>query len=233
MPLQDHFHPPLSLRRHWHSFHNAWATYLSSDLNKKLPAGYFAEPNVQFGIEIDVATFAEPGVVSFEGPGWTPPAPVQTLPFTLVGDIVEVAIYSSTGGPTLAGAVELVSPANKDQPESRDAFLCKCQSYLQHGIGLVIADVVTERRSSFHNELLARIAATSARLIEADLYAAAYRPLRQDNDVTLQVWQEGLAIGQALPTMPLWLRGGLCLSVDLEATYERTCKEQRISVLGA
>jgi hypothetical protein len=29
-------------------------------------------------------------------------------------------------------------------------------------------------------------------------------------------------------TTPLWLRGGLCLPVELEATYERTCIEQRI-----
>jgi hypothetical protein len=33
MPLRDHFHPPLSTRRYWHSFHQAWATYLASDLN--------------------------------------------------------------------------------------------------------------------------------------------------------------------------------------------------------
>lgn len=38
MPLLDHIHPPLSLRRHWHSFHNAWATYLSADINRRLPA---------------------------------------------------------------------------------------------------------------------------------------------------------------------------------------------------
>ena len=60
MPLLDHFHPPLSERRHWHSFHNSWATYLSSQLNTLLPAGYFAEANVQFGVEIDVAAFQEP-----------------------------------------------------------------------------------------------------------------------------------------------------------------------------
>ena len=59
MSLQDHFGPPLGLRRHWHAFHNAWATYISSDLNARLPEGYFAEPNVQFGIEIDVAAFEE------------------------------------------------------------------------------------------------------------------------------------------------------------------------------
>ena len=61
MPLLDHFHPPLSERRHWHSFHNSWATYLSSQLNTLLPAGYFAEANVQFGVEIDVAAFEETG----------------------------------------------------------------------------------------------------------------------------------------------------------------------------
>jgi hypothetical protein len=54
MSQQDHFRPPLSARRHWHAFHNAWATYLASHLNETLPEGYFAEPNVQFGIEIDV-----------------------------------------------------------------------------------------------------------------------------------------------------------------------------------
>ncbi|MEQ9369007.1 MAG: hypothetical protein RIG63_08235 [Coleofasciculus chthonoplastes F3-SA18-01] len=59
MGLLDHFHPPLSNRRHWHAFHNAWATYIASDLNRQLPEGYFAEPNVQFGIEIDVAAFKE------------------------------------------------------------------------------------------------------------------------------------------------------------------------------
>lgn len=49
MPLLDHFHPPLSQHRHWHAFHNAWATYIAEELNLNLPRGYFAEPNVQFG----------------------------------------------------------------------------------------------------------------------------------------------------------------------------------------
>ncbi len=31
--LRDHFRPPLSTRRHWHAFHNGWATFLAEDLN--------------------------------------------------------------------------------------------------------------------------------------------------------------------------------------------------------
>ena len=36
MGLLDHFRPPLSERRHWHAFHNAWATYLAEDVNSVL-----------------------------------------------------------------------------------------------------------------------------------------------------------------------------------------------------
>jgi len=64
MALQDHFRPPLSVRRHWHAFYKAWATYISSDLNQRLPEGYFTEANVQFGIAIDVATCEEAGTLS-------------------------------------------------------------------------------------------------------------------------------------------------------------------------
>src|SRR5947209_40980 len=92
MPLLDHFHPPLSERRHGHSFHNSWATYLSSQLNALLPEGYFAEANVQFGVEIDVAAFEE---------GAAPP-PQASLPLELPGAVVEVAVFSRTGGPLLA-----------------------------------------------------------------------------------------------------------------------------------
>src|SRR5438105_9286649 len=118
--LLDHFRPPLSIRRHWHAFHHAWATYLASDLNQRLPEGYFAEPNVQFGIEIDVATFEETMHHSPHGVGagstavglqevWTASAPTLTIPIDLADGVVEVLVYNQEAGPTLAGAIELVS----------------------------------------------------------------------------------------------------------------------------
>src|SRR5438477_3195905 len=110
MPLLDHFHPPLNLRRHWNAFHHAWATYISSDLNRILPEGYFAEPNIRFGIEIDVATFDEGnGKLRALFTDWTPPAPLMTVPFTMIADLVEVKVFAGAEGPTLAGAIELVS----------------------------------------------------------------------------------------------------------------------------
>jgi hypothetical protein len=238
MPLQDHFCPPLSIRRHWHAFHNAWATYLAADLNQRLPAGYFAEANVQFGIEIDVAAFEEPtsgspgiGVDSQGGGtigGWTAPSPTLTVPISTLTDVVEVVVFSQEGGPTLAGAIELVSPANKDRPAHRDAFVFKCAAYVQQGIGLIVVDVVTDRRANLHAELLTRLRVGKAEFREIELYAAAYRPVKREEQTNLEIWLETLAVGKPLPTMPLWLRGGLSLPVELETTYDRTCREQRI-----
>ena len=223
--LLDHFHPPLRGRRHWHSFHNNWATYLAADLNARLPPNYFAEANAQFGIEIDIATFeVDAAGEAFEAT-WSPPSPTMTLPLTLVTDVVEVLVFYNVGGPVLAGAVEFVSPANKDRPASREAFATKCQSYLQQAVGVIVVDVVTERRGSLHNHIVAGLDAT-APTSDADLYAAAYRPAADD---TLQIWHEPLGVGRPLPTMPLWLRSGPCLPADLQATYDRTCREQRIA----
>lgn len=230
MSLQDHFHPPLSLRRHWHSFHNAWATYVASDLNRILPEGYFAEPNVQFGIEIDVAAFDQESNGHTGPTGWTPPAPAMTIPFAVIGDLVEIQVFSAEGGPTLAGAIELVSPANKDRPERRNAFVSKCAAYLQQGLGLAMVDVVTERPWNLFDELVSALSLEPQSPWDVDLYAAAFHPVMPADSPHLEIWREELAVGQPLPTLPFWLRGGLCFRLDLEASYARTCQEHRLNV---
>ena len=240
MVLLDHFHPPLSQRRHWHAFHNAWATYIASDLNQRLPQGYFAEPNVQFGIEIDVATFEELISAEVDGsinaqPEWEPPTPSQTVPFQPAAEAVEISIFNSEAGLILTAAIELVSPANKERPSHQDAFVAKCQTYLQQGIGLVVVDVVTSRNANLHDALMTRIRAipgqASVEIAESSgntLYAVAYRVVKRTAQSNLDIWQEHLSVGDLLPTLPLWLHGKLCLPIDLNATYERTCREQRI-----
>jgi hypothetical protein len=223
MALQDHFHDPLRGRRHWQGFHHSWATLIALDLNRRLPERYFAEPSVQFGIEIDVSTWEEARepATAARGEsgggarrGWTPPAPTRTVPFTLVTDAVEVHVFDTQEGPVLVGAVELVSPANKDRPETREAFVAKCKALLQAGLGLVLVDIVTERKANLHADLLGGQP-------ESDLYAIAYRPVGHEDRSSLEIWSEALAVGSPLPTLPLWLRGGPCMPLDLESTYEQ------------
>ena len=137
-------------------------------------------------------------------------------------DVVEVLIYETSAGRVLAGGIELVSPANKDRQEHRDAFVSKCESKLRDGVALVVVDLVTSRYANLHNALLARIGYESAVSPNERLYAASYRPTARDEHTVLDIWKEPLSIGCSLPKLPLHLMDGPRLQVDLESTYEQT-----------
>lgn len=242
MPLFDHFHPPLQPRRHWTSFHSAWATFIASDFNRRLPENYVAEGTAKFGIEIDVATFRDATFSVSTENAWQPPTPTMTLAFTATTDIVEIQLIHFSGGPNLVGAIELVSPANKDRHATRDAFVSKCANYLQDGIGLIVVDIVTERKADLPNLLLERIGASPSAW-EAELFAVSYHPVQQEAsksvgrssekpERSLEIWPHELKVGSPLPTLPMCLKGGLVLPLDLEAIYMHTCRESRIPLNG-
>ena len=127
------------------------------------------------------------------------------------------------------GDLKLVSPANKDRAEHRQAFVSKCETYLHQGVGLIVVDIVTERTANLHNELMARLSQTAELSASGHLYASAYCVVEREQQPQLDIWQETLSVGQPLPTMPLWLRGIGCLPVELNETYERTCRELKIA----
>jgi hypothetical protein len=208
---------------------------LSEDLNDRLQPGYFAEPTVHFGIEIDVATWKENDATepAKRGYDWQPAAPTLTVPFVLATDIIEVLIFRQEGGPVLAGAIELLSPANKDRPASRDAFVSKCAAYLHEGVGLAIVDLVTDRHANLHYQLLQRLDPAFQPAIDADIYAGAYRPTEMSGQTSLEIWYEPLKLGGLLPTLPLWLRGGFFLPLFLEDTYHKTISKQKILANGS
>jgi hypothetical protein len=240
MPLLDHFHPPLSERRHWDSFHGGWAEAMALTLNQgQLPPRYFAEARVKLGrlMEIDVGTLDEEqdGVPGKSGNGvavWAPPRPAVRATLTAAPpDIFEVQVLDGSAGPRLVAAIELVSPANKDRPAHRRAFAVKCASYLHEEVGLVVVDVVTERHAGLHRELLDLLGVEPADQgpAAADLYAASYRTLPSADALVLESWLDPLALGATLPTLPLWIGPDLCLPLDLEATYAMACAARRIA----
>jgi hypothetical protein len=217
MPLLDHFRPPLSGEHHWESFHGAWAFEIMRTLNRRvLPPHCFAEAQVHVGSRVKMENSA-------------PPATSLVMP-AVFPDEIEIQVFHQSGGAILVGAIEFVSPANKDRPETRRAFTDKCASYLQQGIGLVVVDVVTERHANLHDELIRRLEqpATFAFPQPTPLYAVAYRPSRRDTGDQIEIWLSPLTLGQPLPTMPLALRGVATIPVDLVATYTATCEDSRL-----
>ena len=243
MPLLDHFRPPLSTQRHWESFHTTWASAIADALNEHwLPEGYFAEEQVHPAsrVEIDVATFDESearasaagptgGVATARPPVWSPPAPAMTMPLVFL-ERYEVAVFRTEGGPTLVAAVELVSPGNKDRPESRRGFAAKCAGYLQQGVSLVIVDVVTTRRANLHNELidLMQIGEDFRMPDQAILYGVGYRPRSDAEENWADVWPAELRLGESLPVLPLALTTEYAVPLDLEATYQDAVRRRRL-----
>lgn len=234
MPLLDHFLNRDESGILWASFHGAWANSIMAQLNRTLPKRYRALTQIHLGrhVEADVAEVdVSPAARSElpDGPAggvavkpWAPPAAALVLPAVFPDDIVVPVIDVEIRGFHPVAVVELVSPANKDRPETRRAFAAKSAAYLQRGIGLLTVDAVTERHFNLHNELMDLLRyPPTARMPDASwIYSVAYRPARRDETNQIEVWPTPFTIGQTLPIMPLALRGAMTVPVDLEAAYE-------------
>jgi hypothetical protein len=159
---------------------------------------------------------------------WAPPVATMSMP-AFFPDSIEVLVYDMESGYTLVGAVELVSPGNKDRVEARRGFAAKCAAYLQQGIGLIVVDVVTSRRGNPHNDLVDLLGVGPRfRISDEGLNAVAYRPIRRPNAERIDVWPAALAVGNSLPLLPLGLDKGLCVALDLEPTYREACQSSRL-----
>jgi hypothetical protein len=245
MPLFDHFKPGTKYDD-WEGVHNTWPAYITEDLNnRRLPAPYRATPRTHQGwaVEADVATFEEEEealeTAAEDGNGgvatavWAPPAPplVARIDFADL-DVFEVRVYDERRARTLVAAIELVSPANKDRPSHRRDFVAKCSAYLQQQVSVVVVDVVTERHDNLHAEFMQflDLEESFAAAVSSNLYAVAYRTRGKGKRQRMEMWPAALALGQALPVMPLWLATDLVVPIDLEPTYIATCKALRMPV---
>jgi hypothetical protein len=244
MPLLDHFAPGADFQLQcWESFHSTWANSIRDALHRQLPKRFLALVHVHLGrqVEADVAEFENVAISQSDnvngdaGEGgvatqtWAPPVARLLMP-ALFPDDIEVQVYDQRGGAHLVAVIELVSPANKDRPESRRAFAAKCAAYLQRGIGLIVGDIVTERRFNLHNEtvVLMGLEETFAMPDDAGVYAVAYRPTHRDDANYIETWPEPLVIGERLPVLPLALRGSMTIPLDLEATYTDARQRSRL-----
>jgi hypothetical protein len=241
MPLLDHFRSPVAALLQWNSFHSNWASRIADDLCERLPEPYRAEEHLGAagGVEIDIATYhgltepvngKNPNHTSEEANSWQPPTPLAIVP-NLLPESFEIQVVQVAHRQIVA-AIELISPANKDRPTERDAFVSKVRSYLHQGVCVLIVDVITGRSANLHNEL--SNAANWPERLELPatpaLYAATYRPVLRNGSAEVDVWTSSFQIGESLPTMPLRIYGDLFLPVELEQTYLEACRRRKIVV---
>ncbi len=122
-------------------------------------------------------------------------------------------------GHHLVALIEIVSPANKDRPTSVRDFVEKVHAALRHGCHVLLLDLFPHGLHDPHG-----------------MHAAVWEdldpeeePLPNDQPLSLasymagkipEAYVEPLAVGAALPEMPLFLETSWYLNVPLEATYE-------------
>jgi hypothetical protein len=242
MPLLDHFRKPVS-RIPWRSIHTGWISELAKRLNSLLPPGYIALDTMSIGggLEIDIGIEEEDeppspagsrrgGTAVATAPAlYTPPPATGTAQYEFP-DTIEIRVTNEESG-QLVGAVEFVSPGNKDRGAKRDMFLAKCLDYLAGGACVVVVDVISARRANLHNEIVARLGADNLTLPEeVSLYAATYRPIVREKKMNIDVWVNPLRIGEAIPTMPMRVVAGHFVPVELEDTYLAACRGRKLDV---
>ncbi len=93
----------------------------------------------------------------------------------------------------------------------------------------MIIDVVSNRRANLHNELVGLLDHPPEFLLpDVSEYAVSYQPIQRGDVAEINVWHEPLALGGRLPALPLPLDKGQCVRLNLEETYEKTCRRMRL-----
>jgi hypothetical protein len=242
MPLRDHFYPPLSRTSTYQEVHGQWPAVIVQQLGRLLPSNFIAGPHVHVGaqVEVDVATFEKESARLFGGVEnggvvtqlWAPPQPSLEVQ-TALGDFdeYEVRVYDAQRERRLVAAIELISPANKDRPEARSQFVAKCAALLRSGVCVVLVDIVTSKQFNLYSDLLSLIGERDPSLPDppSSTYAVSCRWHPRGIDYWLETWNHDLSPNQPLPNLPLWLEENLAISLDLEASYEQTCRDLRIA----
>lgn len=244
MPLRDHFRPPVEQPHSWDALHGGWPMVIVQKLFPQLPEGFVAAPSVHLGamFEIDVSAF-EPEVPEIRNREETdhrglatvpsaPPQPTLTLETELPDqDEYEVRIYDERHGRRLVAAIELISPSNKDRPESRRAFVAKAAALLQRSVCVSLIDIVTIRQYNLYADLLELAGGADPALGVSPpcVYAATIRGRKSPRGKSLlESWFYPLHLGAALPSLPVWLDVDVNITLPLEESYEETCRFLRI-----
>ncbi|WP_439630723.1 DUF4058 family protein [Gemmata sp.] len=243
MPLRDHFRPPVSKRASWEGLHGGWPMVIVQQLRKTLPPGFIASPSVRLGsfYEIDVATYEpDEAQASPRGNSWHGSNGATTVQWDASEPSVAIEVepdeeyeyavhvYDAEREQTLVAAIEIVSPANKDRPEKRNSFVAKCAALLRQGVSVCVVDLVTNRQFNLYTELMAFIGHGRKDPMSENppaTYAASCRWGPRGDKSRLETWSRVMTVGQPLPSLPLWLRADLAVTLDLEATYEQACHD--------
>lgn len=218
----------------FHDFHNSWIIHIKEALNEGLlPEGYYALSEQHAGMVItDILTLHS----------GTPPLELLPLPPATGGTLLAEAppnvrrkqsidpitlrrrtlAIRHVSGHRLIALLEIISPANKDRASSVEEFANKADSALRAGVHLLLIDLLPPSRydpQGMHGIIQQRL-----NPLEETYDLPADEPLTLASYVAgppVDVYLEHVAVGTALPEMPLFLDPDRYINVPLEVTYQQ------------
>jgi hypothetical protein len=212
----------------FHDFHQAWSIAIRNALNSGgLPKGYYAFAEQITGGPIpDVITLHSPKPTDRNGGGLAvAEAPPQArFQFAAEPDIYaakanRIAIHHPLG--EVVAVIEIVSPGNKSNHHAIRSLVEKSRMLLDQGIHLLVIDLFPpgpRDPQGIHKAIWDEIQDEPFELpADKPLTLAAYMggPLKK-------AYVEPVAVGDALPAMPIFLSTETYVHAPLEPTYQST-----------
>ena len=220
----------------WHDFHLSWLIEMRRALNGGvLPEGFYVQAERQASrYEADALMLEEASheiMGDVEPKGGDEGGAVATLApprLSVSREVGEEAAYAAKrrtlavrhqSGDRVVALIELTSPGNKDRFATVEAFVDKAIDAMAAGVHVGVVDLFPPRRHDAPGGLAGAVA-EEAKFGPLEppagkaLWIAAY-----EAGPAPRLWAEPLAVGDALPELPLFLAHDRYVNVPLESTY--------------
>lgn len=215
----------------FHHFHQAWTVQLTRALNKGiLPTGYFAmAEQVMDGMIPDVIAlerFPMPNGAPVERGGL---AVADAPPKTRFKSSVEADTYAEKANRIVireplgevVAVIEIVSPGNKCDDLALESFVKKSGQLIRRGISLLIVDLFPPTRrdpQGIHWAIWEQFCREPFELpSDKPLTVVAYA-----SGIERNAFIEAVAVGDELPSAPIFLSPDRYVPAPLESTYNET-----------
>ena len=224
----------------FHDFHQTWLAFMKVGLNDEvLPPGFYAQAERRFGAvgasenEADVLTLEMPAGDTFDtggGSGGTAllEAPPAASVETDLSILTELEYYAAKRSRLairrgvdhrIVALIEVASPGNKDRRGSVERFVDKAVEAMEDGVHLVLIDLLPPGPADpagLHGAVLDRLGFRYEPPPEKPLTVAAYRA-----GAEWKAFAEPLAVGDAPPTVPLFLTPRHHVPLPLADSYAK------------
>jgi hypothetical protein len=214
----------------FHAFHHRWISAISDVLNAgALPKDYYALPEQQAaGFGPDVLTLQTRSANDNEAGSGGTATIVETRPKTQFTAETDAEFYRRkkssivvrhVSGDRIVALLEVVSPGNKASGHALRALVEKACEFLEHRVHLLMVDLFPpgpRDPNGIHAAIWEEIQDEPFVLPkDKPLTLVAY-----ECDLTTRAYIEAVAVGDPLPSMPLFLEPNGHVPVPLEATYQ-------------